>query len=269
MVTRWTARLRLVRLILIGSFLAGCGGVTNATEPASVPARVNPTFIPSSSPAAPTDTPQPMLDSIARTYGFPAEIDPAARYLFYLHGRIVEDQGVPAISPEYGEYEYEAILEALADYGFVVISEQRPRNADGWEYARRGVGQIADLLSAGVAPGRITVVGASKGAAIAAAISYLVRNPEVNYVLLGTCHPTTIDEWIQQELTFSGNVLAIYDVADDEYSGSCEELFTRSEGRGLGRHSELVLQVGTGHGILYQPLDEWVGPTVDWAMQDR
>jgi len=38
-------------------------------------------------------------------YEFPDSIDPERRYLFYQHGRIIEDQGIPAISPQYGEYE--------------------------------------------------------------------------------------------------------------------------------------------------------------------
>jgi hypothetical protein len=61
-----------------------------------------------------------------------------------------------------------------------------------------------------------------------------------------------------------GNALAIRDSVDD-LSGSCEELFVSSEGRGLGRHDEIVLNIGTGHGILYKPLDEWIQPTADWA----
>jgi CubicO group peptidase (beta-lactamase class C family) len=43
-------------------------------------------------------------------YTFPETIDPAGQYLFYLHGKIIEDQGIPAVSEEFGEYEYEAIL---------------------------------------------------------------------------------------------------------------------------------------------------------------
>jgi hypothetical protein len=61
-----------------------------------------------------------------------------------------------------------------------------------------------------------------------------------------------------------GNVLAIRDASDD-LSGSCNELFAYSTGRGLGKHKEILLHIGTGHGILYQPLDEWIAPTVDWA----
>ena len=69
---------------------------------------------------------------------------------------------------------------------------------------------------------------------------------------------------IQGEVALHGNVLSIYDSAD-EYAGSCADLFAYSEGKGLARHKEIVLHIGTGHGILYQPLDEWVLPVVAWA----
>lgn len=127
--------------------------------------------------------------------------------------------------------------------------------------------QVNDLLQSQVAPESITVVGASKGAAIASLTSNLVRNPGVNYILLGACYLPLVEEWGQQGLSLTGNVLAISDSAD-KYADSCERLFALSEGKGLGRHAELVVEVGTGHGILYQALPDWVLPTVRWAKQD-
>lgn len=184
-----------------------------------------------------------------------------------MHGKIIEDQGLPAISLDYGKYQYEEILEALQGHGFVVISEQRPKDADPTEYARRVGGQMNQLLNAQVPLGSITIVGASKGAAIAAIVSNMMEHSEANYVLLGSCHPSVIDYWKQQDIALYGNVLAIYD-SSDEYAGSCEEVFALSEGKGLGRHEEIVLHVGIGHGILYQPLEDWLLPTVRWAKQD-
>lgn len=267
---------KIIVLVLIAISLAGCRGAEHQVHP--IPATtINSTIQPEASPTlTDTETLPPIATAIqlpttsptSDPYGFPTQIDPGRRYLFYLHGRIIEDQGLPAVSPEFGEYQYEQILEVLEGYGFVVISEQRPKNADGWDYARKGARQIAELMEAGVPPGNITVVGASKGAAIAAGISNLAGNQKVNYVLLGTCHPDLIDAWRQEGFTLSGNVLSIYDIADDEYSGSCQDLFARSEGHGLEEHSEIVLQVGTGHGILYQSLDEWIVPTIRWAKGD-
>ena len=260
-------RSSVVTIILVISFLVGCQKAEEGLIPTLTPtAELAKTIIPTITPT-PKASPTPTKNEL-EGYEFPNSIDPTKRYIFYLHGKILEDQGIPAVSPEFGEYWYEEILKTLQSYGFEVISEQRPKNANSWEYAQRTARQVADLLTAGVPPGSITIVGASKGAAIAAVASDLVGNPEVNYVLLGTCHQTLVDEWKQGGLILSGNVLSIYDYEDDEYSGSCEELFKLAEGKGLSRHNEIVLQVGTGHGILYQPLPEWVLPTVQWANQE-
>jgi hypothetical protein len=204
------------------------------------------------------------INSQLSTYAFPDSIDPARKYLFYLHGKIIEDQGIPAISPDYGEYEYEAILEKLASYGFIVISEQRPKNADRTKYAERVVRQLTELLNAGVPAKNITVIGASKGAGIAMVIFYLLKNQEVNFVVMGTCDPDTVASLKQNDMFLYGNVLAIRDSVD-ELSGSCQELFAFSEGKGLARREEIVLHIGTGHGILYKALDEWIVPAVEWT----
>ena len=195
------------------------------------------------------------------TYEFPDSIDSSQRYMFYLHGKIIEDQGLPAISLEYGEYEYEAILKSLREHGFIVISEQRPKDTASFAYAKRVRKQVQVLIEAGVPAENITVVGASKGAAIAVLVSHLLENDEVNFVLLGACHPDTVDEFMQDQVRLVGNVLSIYDSVD-KWAGSCQEFFSYSE---LANSDEIVLEIGTGHGILYQPLDAWVLPTVEWA----
>jgi hypothetical protein len=233
--------MRKTTLILLGLFFfAGCG-------------QANPV------------TTTPTAGSDLSAYTFPDSIDPTAKYLFYLHGRIVEDQGIHAVSPDFGEYQYMAILEKFSSHGFVVISEQRPKNADSMKSAEKVVGQVKALLDAGVAAKNITVVGASKGAAITIEVSHLLENEEVNFVIMGICHPDTVAEFKRKGTSLYGNVLSIYDFADTEYAGSCEKLFEYSEGRGLARHDEIVLQVGAGHGVLYKPLDEWVVPAVEWA----
>ncbi len=239
--------------ILIVFALSGC-----------VPARGVELPAPTAPTAAPTFA--ALATAVLSEYAFPASIDPTDRFLFYLHGKIMEDQGLPAASPEYGEYEYIPILRALQGHGFAVLSELRPPNADVDAHARKVVRQIRRLLEAGVPSGSITVVGASKGAYIAAIVSHLLVDPSANYVLLGTCDPQTVEDWQLRQLTLHGNILAIYD-ANDPYGGSCGEVFQASEGKGLGRHEELVLHVGTGHGILYKPLDDWILPTVAWAAQ--
>ncbi len=207
-----------------------------------------------------TPTPQALDTS------FPTEIDPNASYLFYLHGKIIEDQGLPAISEEYGEYEYDAILRRFSESDLRVISEIREANTDVHIYSEKLTGQIKALMGAGVPAEKITVVGASKGAFIAIFTSHLLDESEINYVFLGGCPMDELRFMMQEHMYLHGNILSIYDSADI-YADSCKPLFIFSEGHGIGNYDEFVVDVGTGHGILYQPLEEWVLPAINWAKQ--
>jgi hypothetical protein len=257
----------MIVLFLMGVCLLGCTPAVKteflaAPTPSIRALSAKPTPVATSTTLEPT----PTLDLSA--FAFPIVIDPSRRYLFYLHGKIVEDQGLPAIDPNYGEYEYGAILEKLHKSGFVVVSEVRSKDADVNDYANRVVMQIRALLKAGVPAGNITVVGASKGAGIVILISHSMANPAINYVLLAICAPDTVKEEIDAQVTLSGNVLSIYDSVDP-FAGSCQDLFIYSEGKGLSSHAEIVLHVGTGHGVLYKPLAEWIDPAIQWAEQVR
>ena len=241
-------------ILLLAFFLASCQSPVPVSTPAGDEAM----------PATSTVLPLEAVNSFLADYEFPTSIDPLKRYMFYLHGRIIEDQGLPAVSSDFGEYQYEAILQKLESHGFEVISEQRPKDTNGDQYARSVAKQVKTLIDSGVPPENITVVGASKGAGIAAIVSSLAENTELNFVLLGFCSPDTVEELVKNQMVLNGNVLAVRDSADD-LSGSCQELFDTSAGRGLGRHNEIVLNIGMRHGILYKPLDEWIQPTVEWA----
>jgi len=250
---------RAIILFLIAFFIAGCGSNQNATSTLETDS------IPQASSIPPTSVAPQMSPTFDMSkYSFPESVDSTKHYLFYLHGKIIEDQGIPAVSPDYGEYEYKAILEKLSSYGFVVISEQRVKNTDSMEYAKKITEQVTALLKAGVPARNITIVGASKGAGITIFVSHLLENEEVNYVIMAICDPATVEELKQNEISLYGNVLSIYD-STDELAGSCRELFSFSEGKGISKHNEIVLNVGTGHGILFKPLDEWIIPVIQWA----
>lgn len=205
----------------------------------------------------------PELDQLPQ-YAFPQTIDPDARYLFYLHGKIIEDQGLPAVSAEYGEYQYEEILETFSGHGFTVISEVRPQDTDSFAYAEQVISQINNLLAADVPAEHIMVVGSSKGAGIALLVSHYLANEEVNYVVLSICTSDVVQDLIDQRNNLYGRMLSIYD-GPDEYAGSCQDLFEYSRDQGLTADQEIKLHTGLRHGILYQPLDEWVLPSVEWA----
>jgi hypothetical protein len=256
---------RVAAFIWIVSSLLGCTRAPGGSV--STPIPTNAETPSTSSPISPTPSSTVSQSSLASEpvgFEFPVTVDPAKRYLFYLHGKIIEDQGIPAISPDFGEYEYQAILEKLSSYGFVVISQQRSKNTDPIEYAKRVSDQIAVLLNAGVPANHITIAGASKGAWITVYISHFLGNDELIYVIMAICHPDILAGFKQEHIFLHGNVLSIYDSVD-EYAGSCQELFSLSEGKGISDYDEIVLHIGTGHGILYKPLDEWITPLVQWA----
>ena len=192
----------------------------------------------------------------------PAEIDPGARYLIYLHGAIIETQGVRPTHPRFGVYEYREILEVLAGRGFVVISEARPAGTDGAEYAAKVVGQVEAFLAASVPPEHVTVVGFSKGGGVAITASSLLGNDRLNFVFMGACGP-----WYESrpEIVPRGRLLGLRE-ASDQLVGPCETLFDRAAG---GERREVVTELGGGHGAFYRPNPEWVDPVVEWASVDR
>lgn len=189
----------------------------------------------------------------------PVKVDPGARFLLYLHGRIVEERGIRPTDPKLGTYEYVEILRALERRGFVVISEARSKGTDPRQYARTVRDGVETLLEAGVPARNITVVGASKGALIAMLASTLLRNRDVNFVLLSNCN-----DWVREHyrIDLYGNVLSLYDVKD-EFGGTCQPLFKQSNG--LNRRREVALTLGLGHALLYRPRKEWIDLVDEWA----
>ena len=185
--------------------------------------------------------------------------DDGTRYLFYLHGRIIEEQGPQGVSPRFGRYDYPGILAAFRARGFEVPSEVRPRNTDMGAYAARIAGEIEALIARGVEPSHITVVGASKGAGITALVSTRLARPGVRYVMLAGCNDGLIRTL---DPRLSGELLSIHE-ASDEMVGSCRALAARSPQ--LQRFEEIRLNTGLGHGMVYRPLDAWVEPAAAWA----
>lgn len=185
-----------------------------------------------------------------------------AKYLFYLHGRIIEEQGIRPTDPRYGVYEYEQILDTFRRLGFTVISEARAKGTDPEQYASATAERIRGLLAAGVPPRRITVVGASKGAVIAMLTSTALANRDVNFVIMSNCN-----DWVAENfrVDLHGNVLSIYDM-NDEYGRTCRRFFDSATG--LNRRREVELKIGTGHATLYRPMKEWVDLVVEWAAED-
>lgn len=183
----------------------------------------------------------------------------AQNYIFYLHGRIVEIQGAKAVDEVngYGAYKYNEILDSLRKNKTIVISEVRPKDTDVKLYALKVKVQIDSLLKLGIPPERITVIGASKGSAIAMYTSSLLKNKSVNFVFMAACYPTDN----ASDLNFYGNILSIYEKSDG--AGSCLSLKNKSTG--INHYKEIELNTGMRHGFLYKPLNEWIVPAKQWA----
>lgn len=182
----------------------------------------------------------------------------APKYVFYLHGAIVQQQGENAVSSTYGKYMYRAIVDSLKKNGFTVISEVRPKDATFDGYSGKVAVQLDSLLQTGVRPQNITVLGASVGAAMALEVAMITDNRQVNFALMGVCSDSNPRKYQQKKIC--GNFFSVYETSDGP--GSCKELlFNRSCVSGF---KEVKLNMGNGHGFLYQPYKEWLHPLVQW-----
>jgi acetyl esterase/lipase len=187
----------------------------------------------------------------------PAEPAPDARYLFYLHGLIVEFGGRRPYSEEHGYYEYDQIVEALAADGTTVISEVRAEGTEVPAYAETITAQIRQLLDHGVPAQNIIVVGASKGGVIATHVAQAMQERELQFVVLAGL----FEKYLDQEIKLYGRILSIHD-RSDSFAMSPEAYFRRSEGQ--GEFTTLILGTGLGHGLVYQPYEHWLGPLRHW-----
>jgi len=211
-------------------------------------------------PAPPVDIKHAEADARILTAP-PEKPDPSARYLFYLHGRIVQEKGRNAVSPRFGPYEYDKILETFATAGFTVISEVRPRASKAPAFASHIAQQIDGLLAAGVSGRQITVVGASAGGAITMLVSSRETDPKIGYVVMGSCNKNSAAFGSR----LHGEMLSIYE-AGDSVGTSCGPMF--GQAKNLSSHDEIRLDTGLEHGFLFRPLPEWMGPVTQWA-RDR
>lgn len=181
-----------------------------------------------------------------------------SHYLFYLHGRIIELQGTQAVSPQFGPYQYDRIIDSLKTITDQVYAEVRKDTVDFYAFCAHVSEEIDQLINKGVAAHKITVVGASKGAVMAMQISNDNPNP-INYVLLAANN-----DYIEEEQIWSlqGRILGIYEASDLLAGKNYNHWIARSE-KAIA-FEQLQLNTGLGHGFIYQPLSEWLDPLRKW-----
>lgn len=198
----------------------------------------------------------------------PQNIDPAKKYLFYLHGAWIETHGLNRRHPHHGAYEYHKIVRTLAERGFTVISEIRSVQVDPKQYAGKVANQVGVLLKKGVPPKNISVIGHSKGGHMSLIVASLLENPKINYVIMAGCGRSGTEFRISYEKfllhnasRLKGRILSLYD-ANDREAGTCQEALNRA--RDLETR-EIVLHTGKGHGLFYSPHSIWIDQVVQWA----
>jgi len=190
-------------------------------------------------------------------------------HLIYVPGRIVQDQqSARPRHPRFGYYELEGILEMFVNLGFLVHSEILPKSDSVSDSADRVVREVQRLLSSGVPPNQVTVVGASTGARVALAASARLQEPEMSFSVLGTCLVDDVrDLFAREGKRPRGRLLAIREVSDDVV-GLCPAWKDDPAVRSLYVR-EIVLHTRRSHGFLYFPLQEWVSPLVEWVRAGR
>ena len=182
-----------------------------------------------------------------------------APVVIYLHGRIIEEQGANAVSPEFGPYAFRAIVDSLRAGGATVLADLRPAGTDMDRYAARVAGQVDSLIRAGVPARRITVVGFSKGGLIAVLASARVQRPDVRFVFLAGCN-TELGSSTGPRV--GGRIRSVIE-ASDSLASSCRPLFARARAGTV--YDEYLLHTGLKHGTFYQPRAEWLGLVRSWV----
>jgi len=194
-------------------------------------------------------------------HDLPTRIDPAAYYLFYLHGAVVTVKGDNAISdpvPQFGPYQYSRILDTLRAHVLYVISERRLQGVDDSVYTNKIALQVDTLLKARVPVRNIILVGASAGSNIVLRVSARLKNPQMKYVIMGGCWPETYKDYSDIQIT--GRFLSIIESSDPR--GTCAQMFqNRTQVKDF---HEIKLETGLDHGFIYKPYAAWIDPLVQW-----
>ncbi len=185
--------------------------------------------------------------------GVPEAVDTDRRHLFYLHGAWIEQGGLERSHPRHGRYEYQAIVQAFAERGFVVISEARKGEIDPEAYAHKVAAQVRRLLEAGVPASHLTVIGHSKGGNIALIAASELPEEKLSFVIMAGCgrrgsaFGQSFDRFLEERAArLRGRLLSIFD-ASDRVAGSCREAFEKAA---VAESSEVVLQTGRGHALM-------------------
>jgi hypothetical protein len=191
---------------------------------------------------------------------FPTDIHPDERYVIFSHGFIAEGADPKPVSPQFGVYDFPALKAALfAGGGYNLIAVQRKKGLEVEDHARQLESWVHQLIKAGVKPGRITLVGFSRGSQITGVASSHLAAEGINTALLAICSDGDLVPDSGAVLKLGGNFLSIYETSD-QY-GSCAKLAARSH---LTSFKEVAISTGKAHGAFFEPRPVWIDPLQAW-----
>ncbi len=193
---------------------------------------------------------------------FPKTPDTDQRYIIYVHGRIIETEGVDPVSPRFGLYAYGNIVAALARREAHVIAPLRVGDTDPFHYADFLTQEIIAMISHGVPPQNITLVGFSKGGYITLLTAKRLQNPSLRYVVMAGCTSGVVDGRDRRAEGLQGSILSMVDVADD-LGFSCGPLFARNPQ--LSQADDMTFHAGTAHGFFYRADPAWINEVFSWS----
>lgn len=184
-------------------------------------------------------------------------------YLIYVHGRIIENKGPNAVSDTFGRYEFYEIKEKLQSKGHLVTADiRRPGTL---EYVDVIVSKVSDLLSNGVSPDKITIVGFSKGGYMALRAAAKLQNPDINYVILAGCIHGVVSGDDRSADGAKGRFLSMVDASDD-LGFSCRKFFNRNPQ--ITERADIIFKTGEAHGLFYKANPMWINPVLEWSSRD-
>lgn len=199
----------------------------------------------------------------------PQKPDPGAVYLFYMHGRGVDDGARGSADNN------QRAVRALAKRDFVVVSEQRPAGVrwkfpdDHEKYARRIAAEVGRLLDAGVPAANIVVSGYSRGGTLTLIVSSLLGRADLRYVVIAGClsergqYKDALPVFNERYAPgLKGRFLSLRDEGDEDF-GSCASLL--GKGSPPPEFKETTLSTGRGHAAFSGDEIDWIQPIVDWT----
>ncbi len=137
------------------------------------------------------------------------------------------------------------------------MAYHRPENTNPKKFSLKLSNDVQKLISLGVKPQNISLVGFSRGGEITILASNNLQNPDVNIILLASCA-----SFMKNRELFKvyGKVFSIYETSD--LVGSCQFLINQSSD--VSSFNEISISTGKEHGAFFKPISEWVKPVKKW-----